>query len=350
MPVMDEAILNRWLAWIEPEWWERAVVTTEAIWAREERTMEPDHLRARPYAGESDQRAVVELLLSAQAAEPAFDWPGAGQLRALLADPALDRAHDTRLWEDAQGALVAFAVLWAGRFLLWFARPAARGDALDTLIVVWASQRARTLAAPGEAISLRTEARAGETQRLAALARLGFAAAPGGSLRLSRPLGAEVAVGGAAADYRIRPLASTELGAYLALARELFPNANRLPLSEGRRRALMADPAYMPDLDLVAEARDGALVGFCHCALRPDERERLGRRSGWIELIGVAPAQRRSGLGRALLRVGLAALADSGADHALLTVREDNAPARALYAAEGFTTLYAERAYTLTVA
>ena len=349
MPVMDEAILQRQLALFELEWWERAVVATEAIWACEERTMEPERLHARPYAGERDQRAVVELLLSAQAAEPAFDWPGAGQLRALLADPALDTARDTRLWEDTCGALVAFAVLWAGRFLLWYTRPAARSDALDALIVAWAGQRARALAAPGEAVSLRTEARADEAQRLAALARLGFVPLPGGSLRLSRPLESEVALDTASADYRIRPLKPDELQSYLALARQLFPNANRLPLSEGRRRALMADPAYMPQLDLVAEAADGALVGFCHSALRPDERERLGRRAGWIELLGVAPAWRRSGLGRALLRAGLAALADFGADRALLTVRVDNTAARALYAAEGFTTLYAERAYALTL-
>ncbi len=154
----------------------------------------------------------------------------------------------------------------------------------------------------------------------------------------------------APAGYRIRPLAPAELSDYLALATELFPRATRLPLTEGRRRALMADTAYTPELDLVAEDASGALVGFCHCALRPDERERLGRRAGWVELIGAAPAHRRAGLGRALLLAGLRALADNGADQALLTVRAENATARALYDAEGFTLLFTERTYTLTLA
>jgi ribosomal-protein-alanine N-acetyltransferase len=112
----------------------------------------------------------------------------------------------------------------------------------------------------------------------------------------------------------------------------------------------MADPAYTPSLDLVVEAADGSLVGLCHSALRPDERERLGRRAGWIELVGVAPAHRRAGLGRALVRAGLLALADYGADCALLTVRADNASARTLYETEGFAPLFDERAYTLTLA
>ncbi len=350
MNVMDSAILEQWLTLDAPEWWERAAATTGAAWARKERAMEPQRLQARPYMRARDKQAVVELLLSAQAAEPAFDWPGAGQLRALLADPALDRARDTRLWEDAHGAPVAFAMLRAGRYLLWVTRPAARSEALDELIVAWAAERAREQAEPGSAVSLWAEARGPEEQRITSLARLGFVAQPGGSLRLTRSLTASVPVSSVPAGYRIRPLAAVELGAYLALAQELFPRAHRLPLTEGRRLALMADRAYTPDLDLVIETRDGALAGFCHCALRPDERERLGRREGWVELIGVAPAHRRAGLGRALLCAGLLALADYGADRALLTVRADNTHARALYEAEGFTPLHEERAYMLTLA
>lgn len=351
MPTMDSAILERWLTLVAPEWWERPTTATDLIWARKERSMEPQRLRPRPYRA-SDQRAVVELLLSAQAAESGFDWPGAGQLRALLADPELDLGRDTRLWEDPCGALIAFALLRSGSHLLWFTRPSARSDDLDALIVAWAALRAGELATDRAAVTLRTEARGIETRRLASLSRLGFVAEPGSSVRLRRSLTAfapEVGASVTPAGYRIRPLAEDELGAYLALARSLFPHASRLPLSEGRRRALMADPAYTPDLDLVVESADGTLVSICHSALRPDERERLGRRAGWIELLGVLPDHRRMGLARALLRAGLAALADYGADCALLTMRADNVSASALYAAEGFTRLFEERAYTLTL-
>ena len=358
MPKMDSILLEQHLTAFALEWWEGASATTDAAWARKERAMEPERLRPRPYRAE-DQRAVVELLLSAQAAEPGFDWPGAGQLRALLADPELDLARDICLWENAHHALVAFAALRGGSGLLWFTRPSAQSDGLDALIVAWATLRARELAASGElsgatsveALSLRTEARSVESRRLASLARLGFVAQESGaSLRLTRSLAATapaLPASRAPEGYHIRPLASGELGAYLALARDLFPRASRLPLSEGRRRALMADPAYTPSLDLVAESPEGELVGLCHSALRPDERERLGRRAGWIELLGVAAEHRRTGLARALLRAGLLALADYGADEALLTVRADNTAGRQLYEDEGFTPLFEERAYTL---
>ncbi|HEX8731683.1 MAG TPA: GNAT family N-acetyltransferase [Ktedonobacterales bacterium] len=347
MTTTDSRLLLELYALAAPEWWECA--TPGADWARKEQAMAPDQLRPRAYAGECDLRAIVELLLSAQAAEPAFDWLSAGQLRALLADPAFDRARDLRLWVDTRGALVACALLWAGNTLLWFSRPAARGEALDALVVAWGASRAREVAAPDERITLRTETRDPQTQRIASLARLGFVPQPGHALRMRRALAESLTGQRTPAGYRIRPLAEGELGAWLALAGELFPQATRLPLSVGRRRALMADAAYTPDLDLVAETETGALVGFCHAALRPDERERLGRRAGWIELLGVAPAQRGAGLGRALLRTGLLALADYGADEALLTVRADNTAAQALYAAEGFIPLHAERTWTLTL-
>lgn len=349
MTTTDSTVVAEWLALAAPEWWERATCATGADWMRKEQAMAPEQLRPRAYAGEHDLRAIVELLLSAQAAEPAFDSPGAGQLRALLADPAFDRARDLRLWEDARGALVACALLWAGNTLLWFSRPAARSEALGALVVAWGASRARELAAPGAQVSLRVEAHDPQTQRTTSLARLGFVAQPGEGWRLRHALAEPLAGAPAPAGYRIRPLAEGELGAWLALAGELFPHATRLPISEGRRRALMADVSYTPDLDLIAETETGELAGFCHSTLRPDERERLGRRAGWIELLGVAPAHRGVGLGRALLRAGLRALADYGADEALLTVRAGAAAAQALYAAEGFAPLYAERAWTLTL-
>lgn len=331
------------------EWWEHTFATTDATWARKEQLMEPERLRSRSYHAANDQRAVVELLLTAQAAEPAFDWPGAGQLRTLLAAPELDIARDVRLWVDAHGALVAFAALWAGRFLVWFTRPSASSDALAELILGWAERRAREQAMPGAVITLRTEARSPEARRIAALTRLGFVAESGGSLRMTRCLDIEIASSDTPSGYRIRPLAAGELEEYLTLARRLFPNANRLPLTEGRRRALMVDASYTPALDLVVEAANGALVGLCHTALRPDERERLGRRAGWIELIGVAPEHQRGGLGRALLRAGMLTLADHGANRVYLTVRADNARAQSLYAAEGFTNSFEECAYVLTL-
>ena len=61
--------------------------------------------------------------------------------------------------------------------------------------------------------------------------------------------------------------------------------------------------------------------------------------------LAVAPAQRRRGLGRRLLEHALAGARERGAVRALLEVRVSNAPAIALYRAEGFTDLAVRHAY-----
>lgn len=69
--------------------------------------------------------------------------------------------------------------------------------------------------------------------------------------------------------------------------------------------------------------------------------------AGEAELLtlAVAPAARRCGLGAALLRVSEAAAISAGAGRMVLEVAEDNAAARALYAAAGYAALGRRRAY-----
>ncbi len=62
---------------------------------------------------------------------------------------------------------------------------------------------------------------------------------------------------------------------------------------------------------------------------------RLGEEAELLDL-GVVPEARRQGLGRALLDAALGRLAETGTRVLHLEVAEDNAPARALYAAAGF--------------
>ena len=57
---------------------------------------------------------------------------------------------------------------------------------------------------------------------------------------------------------------------------------------------------------------------------------------GEILNLGVAPDQRRRGIGRALIGTMLSRLRDSGVRTVYLEVRESNAPARSLYASLGF--------------
>ncbi len=79
---------------------------------------------------------------------------------------------------------------------------------------------------------------------------------------------------------------------------------------------------------LVAEASGERIVGYVVALDAADEGEILN--------LAVAPAMRRTGLGRALVHEILEVLSDRGVRQVYLEVRESNAPARALYAAHGF--------------
>jgi ribosomal-protein-alanine acetyltransferase len=90
------------------------------------------------------------------------------------------------------------------------------------------------------------------------------------------------------------------------------------------RDCVMSDTHF-----LVAEAGgSGAIIGYVVALEAADEGEILN--------LAVAPAGRRNGLGRALVRYILGALTARGVRQVYLEVRESNAPARALYAAHGF--------------
>lgn len=87
---------------------------------------------------------------------------------------------------------------------------------------------------------------------------------------------------------------------------------------------------------LVAERGDEVL-GYVVALAAADEGEILN--------LAVAETGRRRGLGRALVRAMLDALAQRGVRQVYLEVRESNAPARALYEAFGFKDVGRRRAY-----
>ncbi len=88
---------------------------------------------------------------------------------------------------------------------------------------------------------------------------------------------------------------------------------------------------------LVAENADGVLLGSGGLMTIGETAQ--------ILTVGVLPAARRHGLGRALVRALITEARRRGASEVLLEVREDNLAARKLYEAEGFANLGRRRGY-----
>lgn len=90
-------------------------------------------------------------------------------------------------------------------------------------------------------------------------------------------------------------------------------------------------------LDFLVADRDGRVVGYVVAVRAADEAEILN--------LCVAPAARRAGTGRALVRAILDRVAAHGARAAYLEVRDSNHAARRLYEAEGFAPVGRRRDY-----
>jgi ribosomal protein S18 acetylase RimI-like enzyme len=129
----------------------------------------------------------------------------------------------------------------------------------------------------------------------------------------------------------IRPLKGESEGeAYVELHRAVFESRNMTV--EWRARTLR-QPAYMPDLDLVAVAPDGRLAAFCVCWLNKDSGKDI---YGQIEPLGVHADFRKLGLGRAILAEGLRRLQLYGASRICVETDNYRNAAFELYESVGF--------------
>ena len=103
--------------------------------------------------------------------------------------------------------------------------------------------------------------------------------------------------------------------------------------------------ADLPALDLVAAGPDDSFAAFCTCSFSAEENKLLGRRDGWVDLVGTRPDLRGRGLGRAVLLSGLRRLQALGATRALLGTQSTNSAQR-LYTSVGFQIIHKLRWYT----
>ncbi|WP_336367276.1 ribosomal protein S18-alanine N-acetyltransferase [Marinobacter sp. C2H3] len=130
------------------------------------------------------------------------------------------------------------------------------------------------------------------------------------------------------AELVIRPLAPVDVPQVLELERQGYPN----PWSE----AVFLD-CFRDNYQLWALCRGDRLCGYAIVALQLDEAHLLN--------LCVAPNDRRSGLGRRLLRHLMAHATAAGAVKVILEVRASNQSAAALYASEGFVQIGLRRGY-----
>ncbi|WP_392545383.1 ribosomal protein S18-alanine N-acetyltransferase [Oryzobacter telluris] len=136
---------------------------------------------------------------------------------------------------------------------------------------------------------------------------------------------------GEAAVAGLRDAAWTDVASLVALEAELFPHD---PWSEP---SWWSELAARPRRDYVVVADEVGLLGYAGLDHGGDVAD--------VMTVATAPRARGRGLGGGLLAELERRAAARGAEHVMLEVRADNAPARALYDRAGYVLLTTRRRY-----
>ncbi len=280
----------------------------------------------RPFAGEHDFVALVELVKTVPASTPHIvDLPW------RMSSPVTTSNRDAYVWEDENGTLLGFAAWqywWA--VLDYFIRPDFHKQAIEQQLYSIMQQRFRELDQErGKQFPYWVEFRDDDAERKAAAEQHGYTLKEDyyyvqmqhSLTELSKELHLPT-------GFTIRPLAGAqEVEVYVVLHRAAFESMSMT--SEWRQRTLLT-PYYQPELDLVVVAPDGTLAGFCVGWLDPY------RAIGQIEPIGIHPNFQGMGLGSALLHEILRRFKAYGAKEARVETQSIRIPAVQAYESVGF--------------
>ena len=257
---------------------------------------------------------------------------------ALRRDDPQELVH---LWEDDDGAIVGWVILDPrGGGMDPQIAPTMRSvvPSLERDIIVWSEETLLDLMRRrhSEATSIETDAFDADTPRTTLLKSLGWVPQESEVAMLTRRSLAQLQPPQLPSGYKIRTVRGVEEAGPVS---ELHAAGFGSSWTPELYRRVMESPGYDRDRELLVEAPDGTLAGFC--VTWPDEINR----TGLFEPLAVHPDHRRLGLGSALLRAGMAAMVSWGMEFAEVMYEVENPGSGRLYRGEGFEALWKEMFY-----
>jgi len=280
----------------------------------------------RPFTGETDFAALVELVKMIPASTPhVVDLPW------RMSSPVTTSGRDAYIWQDEDGSFLGFAAwqqAWAA--LDYYVRPGSYKQEIEDQLFSVMEQRFHELDQEhGEQFPYWVEFRDDDTERKAVAEQHGYTLQVDYScVQMQHPLTELLEEPHLPRGFTIRPLAGIqEVQAYVALHRAAFESTSMIV--EWRQQTLLT-PYYQQELDLVLIASDGTLAGFCVGWLNPHYM------IGQIEPIGIHPNFQGMGLGKALLHEMLRRFKTHGAKEARVETNSDRTSAIQAYTSVGF--------------
>jgi ribosomal protein S18 acetylase RimI-like enzyme len=240
------------------------------------------------------------------------------------------------LWETDNDEIVAWTMLdprGAGIDPQIAPRARERWPDLERELNVWSEESLLELMKKrgSAAAYIETDAFADDVDRTEVLTRLGWVLQETEVTMLSRRSLQDLAEPDLPPGYRIRAVRGVEEAGPVS---ELHSAGFGSSWTPELYRQVMESPGYRAERELVVEAPDGALAGFC--VTWPDSINR----TGLFEPVAVHPDHRRLRLGSALMRAGMAEMSKLGMERAEVMYEVANAGSGRLYRGEGFEPLW----------
>ena len=276
---------------------------------------------------------MINLLVAVRPADRITDYPSPVDLREIL---ALSNVRDnTRLWFDAEGQIVGFALVDHYNNLRFEINSQAAHPDTELEMVSWGEECIRrAMQERSESLTLDASCRDDDAERIALLERHGFVRQEMRSLHMVRSLDGPIPRPQVPAGFGIRHVAGEqEVKALVGLHRAAF-GTEKMTVEE--RLAVMRVPEYDAELDLLAIAPDGRFAANCMCSISREENEPTGRNEGYIDTVATHPDFQRRGLARALLLTGFRRLRQRGVDMVVLGTSSENAAMQRTAQAVGF--------------
>ena len=297
------------------------------------------------YAGPADMEAMVDLVRAC--------WRDNGpRTRFHVGDIywwLRNRGHgladpDIRLWTDEEGVAIGFAWMQPprdgtpeGDILV---SPDRRGSAIESEILFWMEERAKSLHAR-EGRDLKFEIGGyGDPQWESYIETQGYVLGDTSIIHFSRSLD-DVPVAMPPAGFQVRG-SSGETDAF---ARDAVLGKS-FSRSDSRHEIYlnaMRTPGYRKELDLAVVSDSDEHVAMCIVWL--DSENKVGE----FEPVGCHPDYLRKGLSKTMIAEGLRRLKALGAESAVVYPWSTNEPAIRLYESCGFRELFRDRTYTKTL-
>ncbi len=293
------------------------------------------NISMRPLTDERDIQRIFELRRISATPENVNDYPTVSDLHEMLV-PAKQDTYRVQLWDSTDGMLLAFGIVDTAFCNLYFyVHPAELGSTVESSIIAWALEQMRTIGLQqNKQMTLDTYCQENDMRKMTLLEQQGFTRQEEQTLRMKRSLTEPVPTPQHPEGFMVRQLQrEREVEEYVALHRDAFGTAH---MTVEHCLAMMSNPDYRPELDVVAVAPDGPLASFCVCTINREVNAQSGQNEGEISLIGTRPAYRNMGLGQVMLLEGLQRLKDSGMSIAWLGTSSSNTSAIRLYEAAGF--------------